>query len=403
MTPRRLGSWVVVALFFTAVLKFVLDDLDSGYAGWLLPFATVLATVFVAIVLHETGHLLAALALRLKVVGVRIRYTGQSFVRVKPDAALKWLPARFVLWHLAGPAVDFALAVGLFAAARSTDSPTALDCLLAAALTAFLLGVGNLWPHTTPAGMRSDGAQVLRWLLHPSRQSTIVVTDTAALRKVVDGTIDPAALDAFIETTVDGRAVALAVHLRLLRKLGLDRPGVKVTIGNVAIGPATASDYLRLHTYAVAPSTPGEMTDALAPNLGVIAGLWQLHRVVVAGEPASPPIVAQVAAVRDALARRKSESLSHLVVAALVDLLEGRPAEARRALTGVSPGTGQEQTRALLIRAIAESALGDHAQADRLVESVRRAHAAAGKPDGGEPPPILAEMLTAMRPAPVAD
>jgi len=170
MTTRVVLRWLFVAVVFGFVAKLGSDDLDGGPWGYLLPVATVLVAVFVLTALHEGGHLLAALALRLKVVAVQVRVAGHSFVQVGPSPDERALPPRFVLMHLAGPAVDFALAFGLFRYASASLPPVARGCVLAAGLTAAVLCLGNVVPHRGRAGVRSDGAQILRWVFQPASQ-----------------------------------------------------------------------------------------------------------------------------------------------------------------------------------------------------------------------------------------
>src|SRR5690349_14073863 len=133
--------WLFVAVMFGFVAKLGSDDLGGGVWGSLLPAGAVLAAVFVLTALHEGGHLLAAVALRLKVLAVRVRFTGRSFVRVGPSAAGRALPPRMVLFLLAGPAVDVLMAVGLLRSAIHPMPALARDCVLASGLTAAVLGL----------------------------------------------------------------------------------------------------------------------------------------------------------------------------------------------------------------------------------------------------------------------
>ncbi|XVU21270.1 hypothetical protein ACQPZJ_28840 [Actinoplanes sp. CA-054009] len=408
----RLTAWLVVAATFTGLVKLGVDELDGGPAGWLWPMGTVLVAVLVLVPLHEGGHLLAALLLRFKVTKVVISYTARSYVLVRTTRLGRALPLRFTLLHLAGPAVDATVAVVLFRWAAHPMSSLIRVCLLVAALTAAFLALGNLLPHS-PGGVTTDGAHLLRWIFRPARTRAAVTAsppaglrrpagpaiDRAALRRVVDESIDDAGLNAFIEATSDRRAVAIAVFLRLRRTLGL-LPGRPLAVENVTIGPAAAADYIRLQEYVISPSADAAVLDALATTLGVLPGLWQLHRATVSGLPPHPAIVARIEAIAAALAHRRPDAESRRIVGAVVDLLHERPAEARRALIGISPAVSADGTYAPLVRAIAEAALGDHAQADRLVNAVRRARVEAGRPGADDPMPVVADVLAARRAGP---
>jgi len=390
--------WLFVAVMFGFVAKLGSDDLGGGVWGFLLPAGAVLAAVFVLTALHEGGHLLAAVALRLKVLAVRVRFTGRSFVRVGPSAAGRPLPPRMVLFLLAGPAVDVLMAVGLLRSAIHPMPALARDCVLASGLTAAVLGLGNLLPRSHREGGRSDGSRILDWTFHPARQRAKLAAgtvDVAALRRVADESVEDGELDAFIDATTNERARALAVYLRFRRTLGLIA-GVPVTVDRVTIGPSAAADFQSLIAYVVQPGTPDQLFDPLASSLATVAALWQQHRVLVAGVPPDPSVVAQIEELSAALDSRRPGGTAGPVVRAMLELLRGDPAAARDTLRGVEPSTDLDATRALLVRAVAEAALGDHAEADRLVEAVARVHADAGRPEEGELQPVMADMLAAL-------
>ncbi|GAA0500435.1 hypothetical protein Ade02nite_27880 [Paractinoplanes deccanensis] len=387
-------SWAIVAPFFTLLVQLAIGDPDFTAAGFLPPVATVLACALVSVPLHEGGHLLAALLLRLEVTEVRIRYAAPAYVRVRAGAP-RW---RFVLFHLAGPAVNAGIAAALFHYATRPMPQLARECLAAAALTSAVLGLENLVPRTFD-GFRSDGAEVLRRLFRPAQARADIALAPEALRRVADGTIDDAALDAFIDTTADARVATAAVWLRFLRKQGL-RAGngsEPLTVAHVTIGPSAAADHARVHAYVTSSAAEPEVFDALAPAVGVLPGLGQLHRVLVDGMPADPVAVARIEAVAAAYAGRRPEALYRRVLDSLVDLLGGRPAEAHDRLLGIEPTAEADRTDAVSIRLLAASRLGDHAEADRLVHALRAVHARAGTPGGGELPPVLAAILAGSR------
>jgi Zn-dependent protease len=128
-------------------------------------------SLWVHIVLHECGHLIMALLLRLPVVAVRIApFTGwRSAVLVQPVPSATALPLRMVLLHLGGPMTNLVTAgvLGAAAAWTGTTSDTLLMrvALLAAAFVAALLAVVNLIPGLDP---HSDASNVRRWLLAPT-------------------------------------------------------------------------------------------------------------------------------------------------------------------------------------------------------------------------------------------
>ncbi|SNY71493.1 hypothetical protein [Paractinoplanes atraurantiacus] len=113
--------------------------------------------------------------------------------------------------------------------------------------------------------------------------------------------------------------------------------------------------------------------------------------------PAAAADYIRLQAVAAALARRRPDTVSRRTADAILDLLHDRPAEAQRTLLGISPSAGPDAAQAALIRAIAQAALHDHAQADRLVNAVNRAHMEAGTPGAEDPAPVLTDILAAHR------
>ncbi|WP_433306776.1 hypothetical protein ACQP2F_21710 [Actinoplanes sp. CA-030573] len=165
---KRLLPWLVAALLFGLAVPVGLAGVDDGPWGFVLPVLAVAVAAPLFLVLHECGHLLAAVALRLRVTGVRMR--PRSYVRVRPGLDGPALPVRFVAFYLAGPVVDLGLAAGLSRGAFAAGPALLGHCLLACALVGVLSGVGNLWPRRLPAGWHTDGSNAVSWAVHPARE-----------------------------------------------------------------------------------------------------------------------------------------------------------------------------------------------------------------------------------------
>lgn len=172
---RRLLPWLVAALLLGLAVPVGLAGVDDGPWAFVLPILAVAVAAPVFLVLHEGGHLAAALALRLRVTGVRMR--PRSYVRVGPDLAAPALPVRLVVFYLAGPVVDLALAAALSRAAFVAESDLLGRCLLVCALAGVLSGVGNLWPRRPPAGLHTDGSNAFRWAFRPGREMAALRAD----------------------------------------------------------------------------------------------------------------------------------------------------------------------------------------------------------------------------------
>lgn len=414
---RRVLPWVLAILLYGTLAPIGLGDVESGALGFVLPILTVVVSIPLLIVLHECAHLLVALLLRLPVVEMRIRLTSSSFVRVRPSPTAPALPPRFVLMHLAGPLANLAIAFALARLASQPVPDVARSCLLTAALLGLILGIGNLLPHRDHrSGLHSDGAQIWRWIVHPARQRELLAKagPHPLLAHLRDESITDPDLDTLIDAAPTDGVAALARFLRLRRRLGIASGAEPATVANVTIGPETAEDYEWLRTHLLAPAAPQPLVGTILPMLALIPGLGELHRVIVRGATADPTIVTHVGEIAAALAARPDKAarsghpdeaapsagplnMEHRLVAALDDLLHDRPAEARRRLTDVSPAADVFTGWALLLRATAESALGDQAQTTRLLSTMRRVEEEAGDPPGGEPPPVFAEILAALR------
>lgn len=400
---RRLVPWLLVAVVFGLVVPLALGDADDGAAGWLLPVVAVGVAAPLFLVLHECGHLLAAKLLRLPVVDIRIRPGGRSYVRVRPGPSWPALPVRMTVFFLAGPATDLALTAGLFAGAAAAGWGVALNCLIASGLAGAVFGVGNLVPHRPRGGIRSDGGNVLLWVFRPARQRAAIAAEQV-LPRLVQGTIDDAELAAFIDGARDRPAGAAAAYGRWCRTLGL---GVipsreRTTAANVVMSPAAAADFAHLRAYVLRPEAALQLVVSIVPTLGIIPGLGQLHRVYVDGEPADRAIVDHIAQMADLLRRRSPDDVWRLTLTALTEVLRGRPSQAVLMLRQITPAAVDETAWAVAIRAVAESAAGDPAGAERLLDELRRAFVAAGKPEGGELPPVLTDVLLALA-SPVLD
>ncbi|WP_433360486.1 hypothetical protein ACQPZX_26815 [Actinoplanes sp. CA-142083] len=389
---RRIAPWLIAIAFYGLLAPLGLADIDNGWQGWALPVLTAVLCIVPLIVAHEGGHLLAALLLRMPVAGVRIRFPDASFVRVSLPPAARAPRLRFVLLHLAGPLVNIALAYGLYRyAVRDDISDLTRSCALTVAFLSIVMGIGNLLPHRDRSGLHSDGAQIWRWIAQPTTKPD---ERTAGVK---DETIGDADLDAFIEAAPNVSYRVAGVYLRLRRTLGLTAGDPPPTVDNFTIGQAAAADYEFLRVHVLGPGATPAMLDGIAPMLALIPGLGELHRVTAGGTTPDPAALARVAQVRRAISTRPV-TLQRRLVGAIGDLLEDRPAEARSALAEVAPSAGTDVAWALILRAVAESMLGNHAEADRTIDALRRAHNAQDASGEDLLPPVFAEILAATSP-----
>ncbi|SCL53238.1 hypothetical protein [Micromonospora chersina] len=368
---RPVAASVLLALEAVVFALFVTESVTGAIAA--VGFTCL--SVWVHVVLHECGHLVAAKLLRLPIVAVRIApFTGRrNEVVVRPAPSATALPLRMVLFYLAGPVANMCAAAALAVAGASTSTPMTRLALLGAALVAALLGVLNLIPGTSP---RSDGRNLLRWLSAPTAtraglraahyqeeiNRTVRAVSPPPGGPVRDGEDPRGALAAFQQRWSTGRAQSAA---------------------------DLVADAERLAALARADTTDPVAAAAIGQVLTVQFGLWYLYGAVVNGAPVERREVLEIAELAQIAFHVQPHLMSARVAMSLAHLLNHRPEQARSLLVDIRPGVDPPDLCdiAFLLRAVAECQLGNHADADALVR-------AAG---GGYPQ--LTEVVAAIRAA----
>ncbi|MFD6261380.1 hypothetical protein ACFWFK_09615 [Micromonospora chalcea] len=321
-------------------------------------------SLWLHLVLHECGHLVVAKLLGLPVIAVRIApFNGwRNEVSVRPSPSMTALPLRMVLFYLGGPLTNLCAAAALVVASASTGTALTRSTLLGAAFVGALLGVTNLVPGRST---RSDGHNLLRWLRAP-----------AAAR-------DGLRAGYYQEEVVRAlRAVARAggdVH-----RVGIQaRPGSDPLLALAAYQQRLSTAHMqpaelveeaeRLAALARAGSTDPAAAAAIGQMLSVQFGLWYLYAAVVTGSPVARREVREISELAGIAARTQPRVFSTRIAMSLAHLLNQRPEDARSLLLDVRPGTEPADlcAVALLLRAAAESYLGNHADADHLLRAAR--------------------------------
>jgi Zn-dependent protease len=186
MRPLRLGhvfgvpvfltpSWLIVALIITVTFSDIFVRAVPGTntaAAHLLAFAFALLLA-VCVLLHEIGHVLTALALRLKVSRVVIfLFGGASEIDPEPQR-----PRDEVLVSAAGPLVSALLAVLAWFSRNFVADHTALDVELALLLWSNVsIAIFNALP-----GLPLDGGRVLRGIVTGLGARRLTATQVAAV------------------------------------------------------------------------------------------------------------------------------------------------------------------------------------------------------------------------------
>ncbi|MFG1659899.1 hypothetical protein ACGFIY_25520 [Micromonospora chersina] len=350
---RLVVASVLLALEAVAFALFVTESVTGAIAA--VGFTCL--SVWVHVVLHECGHLVAAKLLCLPVVAVRIApFSGwRNEVAVRPAPSATALPLRMVLFYLGGPMANLCAATALAAAGASTGTPLTRLALLGAALVAALLGVLNLVPWTSP---RSDGRNLLRWLSAPTgsraglRAAYYQEEIGRTLRAINPPFGDP------VRDAEDPRGALAAFQQRW-------------STGRVQSAADLVADAERLAALARADTTDPGAAAAIGQVLTVQFGLSYLYAAVVNGAPVERREVLEISELAQIAFHVQPHLMSARVAMSLAHLLNHRPEQARSLLVDIRPGVDPTDLCdvALLLRAIAECHLGNHADADALVRA----------------------------------
>lgn len=304
---RRLVA--AAALLVLEAVAFALFVTES-VTGAIVAVGFTCLSVWVHVVLHECGHLVAAKLLRLPVVAVRIApFTGRrNEVVVRPAPSATALPLRMVLFYLAGPVANLCAAAGLAVAGASTSTPMTRLALLGAAVVAALLGVLNLVPWMSP---RSDGRNLLRWLSTPT--ATGAGLRAAYYQEEISRTlraINPP-LGHPVGAGEDPRGALAAFQQRW-------------STGRAQSAADLVAEAERLAALARADTTDPVAAAAIGQALTVQFGLWYLHAAVVNGAPVDRREVLEIAELAEIAFRVQPHLLSARVAMSLAHLLNHR-------------------------------------------------------------------------------
>jgi hypothetical protein len=329
------------------------------------------------LLVHEAGHFLAATALRLEVLGVRLWHlqlgSGRHIpgtaghVRIALARAGRRVPLRMILSLLAGPAANLALAaVAAIVAAEGSVSVWGRAGCVGVSVSGVSSAIGNLIPQRRTPGHANDGRQVLDWALHrqAARERVALADDVADLREV-DPAGPPQVLAAHDDrvraAVADPRAaVATAAMLELVKRqaptrdMWADADLVATFVARTDIPAAVRATLgstcsLRLSWDYVTSLGEGERTDPDSPQ---VERIDRLTRAVLAADDAA---------------------LTARTALGLLRVFQDRPAEALHALTDIDPLVDPvARSRAHAVRGIAEAELGEIGAAVTSRRTARR-------------------------------
>lgn len=303
---------VLVALLVEAV-GFSLLVTESLAASVTVVVVTV-ASMWGHVVLHECGHVVAALALRVPVVAVRIvPFTGwrRNEVEVVRSPSMPAVRTRMVLLAAAGPVTNLCTAAALVVAGNAAGPPTTRLALYGAAVSGALLGVVNLIPKLGP---RTDGTQILYWLVRPAemRAALRAVAFQAEVGRIVRSHVVP----------LDGDDEARQALTAFTRRCDSGLPQAEADF-------LPAAERLM----ELAGGADREAAAAIGRTLTLQFGLWYLRSAVVDRQPVERKEVVQLAELAQAAF---DIDPSARVPLALAHLLNGREGEAQALLLGAA-------------------------------------------------------------------
>jgi hypothetical protein len=356
---RLVVACILLVLEALAVALFVTESVTGAIAA----VGLTCVSLWLHVVLHECGHLVAAKLLRLPVIAVRIApFTGwRSEVWVRPAPTATALPVRMVVFYLGGAMANLCAAAVLGAAAAMTSTAFTRVALLGAALAGTLLGVVNLIPGTSP---RSDGRNLLRWLRAPA--ATRAALRAGHFQEEVSRTVRTVAQEEGDDhrpgdPARDGNDPRLA--LAAFRQ--------RWSTGHAHSAADFIADAEGLAALARADRTDPLAAAAIGQVLAVQFGLWYLYDAVVNGSPVEHREVVEISELAQLAVHVQPHLLSARVAMSLAHLLNQRPEHARSLLLDLRPVVDPPDLCkvAFLLSAIAECHLGNHADADALIRA----------------------------------
>ena len=341
------GLWLsllALAGVFALVGALAVDPVRGLDWVGILGFAGASLLVFpLHIVVHECGHLVAALLTGLRVTGVRLlSLRHQSAVVVEPTGPA--LPVRMTAFILAGPLANLALAALAWQLWRAS-LPTPVRLVAAfAAVTGVIFAAANLIPiRPSSPSLDPDGLNLLRWVSRPRLMSAATTNDRGRLDQTIDTTDHP-----------------LVLLVAVMRRRQIDS-------GYQQFVPMAE----RLNGIAHDERTKPAHAATIAAQLAVTFGTGYLRLGIVEGnaiDRANADELIEIAELGHRLRPRDEATRIGLAVARLLD---HRPAEARALLTGLRATTPLTHGLSTQLFALAEIYLGHRERADALLATVR--------------------------------
>lgn len=354
------------------------EPIENDTLEWaVVALAAFLASyVLIHIFIHEIGHLLAALVLRMPLLGFRvgpvqlglekhIEGTG-GHVMVDISRMSRAVPARIVLMTLAGPLFELALAPFVLQAVGDTTDPVWFRAAALGLTVALVHGaVENLSPVPPLRGVVNDGLSAFRWITAPARQGAEVQLQ-----------IDLALLHAG-SPQLDG-GVDRRTHVRSL--VADPRPeiasaAITELFRSRARGDDGWADVDVVSGFVARRDVPGDERAAIGGNYALSLALLQAAtRRSLDTIPASPaPVPDRIVQLAEAAREAHAESLQARAALGLARIMQGRPKDAQSVLIDVdTPDADGVRARAMAVRAIAEDQLNDSRSAMRLLVAARQ-------------------------------
>jgi hypothetical protein len=298
------------------------------------------AVWYVSIAIHEGAHALVAVAMGLRVTGVRIAIKSPRTLVVP---AGRVLPARMAAMLIAGPMANAGCAVALWwPTAQPQPRPVGVILSLAAVIPA-AMAIRSLIPARSKAFRPTDGYLLLRWIFRPRLTTAQRSADKSQLATIIATTTDPLVLLSAVK-----------------RRDGLDPTGY----------PAFIADAERLLAVARDKRSDRATAGAIAEWLSLRFGFAYLHATIVAGQPVDRADREEIIETAELAVGLEPESKPARIGLALARLLDDRPAEALELLSDFPSSTPAQHNVAMWLFAVALVYSGDRGRADALLASV---------------------------------
>lgn len=366
----------------------VLGDQDLIWEVGLFGLGVV-ASLLAHAVIHELGHLLAALIMGLRVRALAIGPvriggpapspgTGGHVLFDEPAADSRAVGLRMVIAALGGPIAN--LATAAVTGWVALDAGQALPVRLVAA-AATCIGVADAAVNLLPVSagpLRSDGDQIVGWLLRPAaeRRTRLLHHDLQALLAAARaGACGDSSLATFRAAVADPRPDIARLGIVFFMNCLLRAPRASGDVSTASVWlAAILQDLPLIEEYVQRRDQSAKLRALVAAAAADVVTVACFAGAADSRTPA-PELVEYQARLAGYAWNADPDWVYARALVAMSWILRAQPTRASDLLaaTGFEARDSDERAAVLAIRGLAEATAGDGARAQRLADASREA------------------------------